>query len=73
MTAAEILLEQVRDACARLGIAPTTFGRLAVNDGKLVPRLEQGGRVTRATIERVHRFIEEKGAAPAGSMRITIR
>jgi hypothetical protein len=36
MTAAEILLEQVRDACALLGIAPTTFGRLAVNDGKLV-------------------------------------
>lgn len=72
MTAAEILLEQVRDACAMLGIAPTTFGRLAVNDGKLVPRLEQGGRVTRATIERVHRFIEERGAAPAGSLRGTI-
>jgi SAM-dependent methyltransferase len=72
MTAAEILLDQVREACARLGIQPSTFGRLAVNDGKLVPRLEQGGRVTRATIERVHRFIEEKGAAPAGSLRGTI-
>lgn len=72
MTAAEILLAQVRDACAKLGVAPTTFGRLAVNDGKLVGRLEQGGRVTRSTIERVHRFIEEKGAAPAGSLRGTI-
>src|SRR5438128_7296104 len=72
MTAAEILLQQVHDACATLGVAPTTFGRLAVNDGKLVGRLEQGGRVTRSTIERVHRFIEEKGAAPAGSLRGTI-
>jgi SAM-dependent methyltransferase len=72
MTAAEILLAQVRDACAALGIQPSTFGRLAVNDGKLVPRLAQGGRVTRATIERVHRFIEEKGAAPAGSLKGSI-
>ena len=72
MTAAEILLGQVRDACTRLGIAATTFGRLAVNDGKLVGRLEQGGRVTRSTIERVHRFIEERGAAPLGALRGTI-
>ena len=70
--AAAILLDQVRAACATLKIAPTTFGRLSVNDGKLVQRLERGGRVTRATVERVHRFIEDRGAAPAGSLRGTI-
>jgi hypothetical protein len=73
MTEAEILLEQVREACRTLGIAQTTFGRLAVNDGKLVNRLEQGGRVTAHTIARVHRFIESKGAAPATGLRSALR
>ena len=31
---------------------PTVFGFLAVNDGKLVKRLEEGGRKIRSFIER---------------------
>src|SRR5215472_18216182 len=38
-------------------MAESTFGRLAVNDGKLVSRLRLGGRVTTDTADRVHAFI----------------
>ena len=38
-------------------MAESTFGRLAVNDGKLVSRLRLGGRVTTDTVDRVHAFI----------------
>jgi SAM-dependent methyltransferase len=61
MTDAETLLAQIEEACRRLKIAQTTFGRRAVNDGKLVNRLQQGGRVTLQTVDRVHRFIAEQG------------
>ncbi|HXP31974.1 MAG TPA: hypothetical protein VN832_12845, partial [Stellaceae bacterium] len=52
------LLNEISDYCRRAGIAETTFGRLAVNDGKLVSRLRFGGRVTGDTIERVRSFIK---------------
>ena len=54
---ADALLAQIRIACRELGMAQTTFGRLSVNDGKLVSRLGQGSRVTLQTVERVHAFI----------------
>ncbi|HWW63794.1 MAG TPA: hypothetical protein VNZ43_03470 [Sphingomonadaceae bacterium] len=73
MTDAEILLDQIDEACRRLKIAPTTFGRQAVNDGKFVSRLQQGGRVTLQTVERVQRFIEEQGGSPAPALRSVIR
>lgn len=60
---AEILLAQIDEACRRLKMAQTTFGRQAVNDGKFVSRLQQGGRVTTRTVERVHRFISAQGGA----------
>jgi hypothetical protein len=47
------LLRQIADYCRRTGVAETTFGRRAVNDGKLVSRLRFGGRITAATLERV--------------------
>jgi hypothetical protein len=73
MTEAEVLLAQIDDACRRLKIAQTTFGRLAVNDGKFVTRLQQGGRVTLQTVDRVHRFIAEQGGPSASSLRSFIR
>ncbi|OJY71038.1 MAG: hypothetical protein BGP16_10535 [Sphingobium sp. 66-54] len=72
MTDAEVLLAQIDEACRRLKIAQTTFGRQAVNDGKLVTRLQQGGRVTLETVNRVHRFIAEKGGPSAGLLRSAI-
>jgi hypothetical protein len=61
-------------------MAESTFGRLAVNDGKLVNRLRFGGRVTIETVERVMTFMKQngeaaraaatpRGAAPASSPR----
>ena len=73
MTEAEVLLSQIDDACRRLRIAQTTFGRLAVNDGKFVTRLQQGGRVTLQTVDRVHRFIADQGGPSAASLRSLIR
>src|SRR5215472_16108842 len=51
------LLRDIADYCRSAGIAESTFGRLAVNDGKLVGRLRLGGRVTTDTAERVRAFI----------------
>src|SRR5690348_8690055 len=41
-------------------MAESTFGRLAVNDGKLVSRLRFGGRVRDKTVERVRAFIDRE-------------
>src|SRR5216684_6869455 len=56
---AEQLLSEIADYCRRVGMAESTFGRRAVNDGKLVSRLRIGGRVTMETVERVRRFMSE--------------
>ncbi|HYZ22237.1 MAG TPA: hypothetical protein VE690_08780 [Rhodopila sp.] len=62
---AEALLQQISDYCRRTGMAESTFGRRAVNDGKFTSRLRYGGRVTLETVQRVHKFIEGNGAAIA--------
>ncbi len=53
----ETLLRDIADFCRRARMAESTFGRLAVNDGKLVSRLRLGGRVTTDAVDRVHAFI----------------
>lgn len=55
----EDLLDEISDYCRRTKVAESTFGRLAVNDGKLVSRLRGGGRVTAETVSRVRTFISE--------------
>src|SRR3972149_9682508 len=54
---AETLLRDITEYCRRTGVAESTFGRLAVNDGKFVNRLRDGGRITTTTLERVRSFI----------------
>ena len=39
------------------GLAESTFGRRAVNDGKLTARLRNGGRITTDTLDRIHDFM----------------
>jgi hypothetical protein len=58
----ERLLEEISDYCRLTGMAETTFGRRAVNDGKLTGRLRYGGRVTLETVERVQAFIRSHPA-----------
>jgi hypothetical protein len=58
MTVQSDLLTEVETfLAAQDGMAETTFGRLAVNDGKFVKRLREGANMTLATIDRVKRFI----------------
>lgn len=52
------LLEAIRSYCQSCGMAETTFGRLAINDGKLVSRLRSGGRVTPETASRLLEFMK---------------
>jgi SAM-dependent methyltransferase len=57
MTAQE-LLAQISDYCRRTGLAESTFGRRAVNDGKLANRLRNGGRITTETVDRIQAFMD---------------
>ena len=60
------LLESISSFCSSSGIAESTFGRRAVNDGKFVARLRDGARITPETLARVTTFLGRHGAsAPA--------
>ena len=63
----EGLLHAISGFCRAAGMAESTFGRRAVNDGKFVSRLRFGGRVTTQTVERVHQFIARGGADAAAA------
>ena len=54
---AEPLLRQISQYCREARMAESTFGRLAVNDGKFVGRLRAGGRTTSETDLRVRAFM----------------
>src|SRR5689334_19037403 len=60
------LLGSISDFCRRTGMAESTFGRRAVNDGKFVSRLRDGARVTPETLDRVNQFMVKHGAPGAG-------
>ena len=66
---AQQLLQQISDYCRQTGLAESTFGRRAVNDGKLASRLRNGGRITTDTLDRIHGFMS---AHPAQNERPTI-
>ncbi|MSP96058.1 MAG: hypothetical protein EXR29_02285 [Betaproteobacteria bacterium] len=60
------MLESIAEFCRAKGVAESTFGRRAVNDGKFVARLRDGARITPETLERVSIFLVNHGArAPA--------
>lgn len=56
MKAGEILSE-ISEFCRAAGLAESTFGRAAINDGKLVSRLRNGGRITTDTLDRIRSFM----------------
>src|SRR5580704_15766192 len=59
------ILGEIRDYCRATRTAESTFGRLVVNDGKLVSRLRDGARITTGTLDKVRAYLTEHGAAPA--------
>jgi hypothetical protein len=63
------LLAQITDYCRSVGLAESTFGKLAVNDGKFVNRLRDGGRITTHTLDRIRGFISANPAPADGPGR----
>ena len=62
----EVILQEIGEFCRQRGLAESTFGRRAVNDGKLASRLRNGGRITTDTLDRIRAFMaRQAGAAPA--------
>ncbi|GAB6854072.1 hypothetical protein [Asaia astilbis] len=51
------LLREIEAFTRGAGIAESTFGLQAVNDGKLVARLRGGGRMYRETEDRIREFM----------------
>ena len=51
------ILAQISEFCRQADMAESTFGRRAVNDGKLVHRLREGKRITIDTLDRIQAYI----------------
>jgi hypothetical protein len=65
----EQIIQEITAFCREYGLAESTFGRHAVNDGKLTARLRNGGRVTTETVDRIREFMttwRENARAAAG-------
>ena len=65
------LLLEIEEYLQDRKIAETTFGRLAVNDGKFMARLRGRANMTLATLNRVRAFISNE--REHGSRRVTAR
>jgi len=63
----EAILKEIGDFCRETGLAESTFGRRAVNDGKLTNRLRNGGRITTDTLDRIRSFMAENRVPNGGS------
>ena len=69
---AQELLQEIADYCRRTGLAESTFGRRAVNDGKLTSRLRNGGRITTETLDRIRSFMNAHRDIPTSERQIII-
>ena len=67
---AQELLQEIADYCRHSGLAESTFGRRAVNDGKLASRLRNGGRITTETLERIRGFMAQHSSASPARRRV---
>src|ERR1044071_3723760 len=68
----DALLQEISDFCRQAGLAESTFGRRAVNDGKLASRLRNGGRITTETLDRIRGFMASHQGKPARSRPLVI-
>ena len=66
----EQILQEISDFCRAQGLAESTFGRRAVNDGKLASRLRNGGRITTDTLDRIRAFMAQGRDDPPARRRI---
>jgi hypothetical protein len=66
---ADQILGEIRDYCRATQTAESTFGRLVVNDGKLVSRLRDGAKITTGTLDKVRAYLSEHHqASPATAL-----
>ena len=63
------LIEEIGSFCEAAGIAETTFGRRAVNDGKFVGRIREGADVNVSTVDRVRAYIVAERQRMDGGQR----
>src|ERR1700722_13437554 len=61
------ILGEIRDYCRATQTAESTFGRLVVNDGKLVSRLRDGARITTGTLDKVRAYLSEHRSASSSA------
>jgi hypothetical protein len=66
----EQILQEITEFCRARGLAESTFGRRAVNDGKLAGRLRNGGRITTETLERIRGFMAQNNSSPPARRRV---
>jgi len=66
----EQILHEISEFCRARGLAESTFGRRAVNDGKLASRLRNGGRITTDTLDRIRAFMSRNADAAPGKRRV---
>src|ERR1700749_2768056 len=67
------ILSQITAFCRQADMAESTFGRRAVNDGKLVHRLREGKRITIDTLDRIQAYIAAStpgGLAPPRGLQV---
>jgi hypothetical protein len=69
---AQELLQEISDYCRTRGLAESTFGRRAVNDGKLANRLRNGGRITTDTLDRIRAFMVSDPRSAIGTRPVLI-
>jgi hypothetical protein len=60
----EALIADIEIYCRAHELAESTFGRMAVNDGKFVGRLRAGSNITTRTLTRVREFIAKNPPLP---------
>jgi hypothetical protein len=58
------LIQEIERFIVGRGISESTFGRLAVNDGKFVKRLRARQNVTLDRIDRAREYIRASGSCP---------
>src|SRR5580704_14821821 len=69
----EEILGEIREFCRATQTAESTFGRLVVNDGKLVSRLRDGAKITTGTLDKVRAYLtEHRAALPSERAKLSV-
>ena len=52
-------LREITAYCERVGMTVSRFGRLAVNDPRVVPDIQRGALFTERKVRRIRRFMRD--------------